>query len=172
LSPVSASADPQQAFRAGLRGEPRPGAGTAPARTDGGGGPNQSVMLETVRMGGLVDAQGAFETGRVLRRIGWLLDRAGAPAAVGRQFRDNVAAAVMTHHLRRRPEPWGAADTVAMFMELYGRILGTEGSDFARVRDALLSCAREETGGTAPPAGQMRSPQADAAPPPARAELR
>ena len=53
-----------------------------------------------------------------------LFDQAGAPERVGRQFIDNLAGAVVVEHMRGRPRPWGAADTVDMFVELYARILG------------------------------------------------
>ena len=163
MATIAAPADPQDAFRAGLAGQRWQGSA---AGGDGAAGPavtavgaNMAAMMEAGRMPGLGEPRAAFETGRVLRRIAWLLDRTGAPAAVGRQFRDNVAGAVMTHHMRKRARPWGAEDTVAMFMELYGRILGTEGDEFAHIRDSLLAYARGEQGRrTAPPAAGDEPP--------------
>jgi hypothetical protein len=124
-----------------------PGASTGLAEAAAGyaAGPNESVVLATSRLPGLVDPSGAYETGRALRLIARLLDRAGAPEAVGRQFRDNLAAAIVAHRARCSARPWGAADTVEMFMEIYGRVLGSEGRDFDIVRRTLLEYARGQT---------------------------
>ena len=89
-------------------------------------------------MSGLSDINGAYETGRVLRRVARLLDAVRAPPSVGRQFRDNVAAALVAHRSRQRPEAWDGAATVDMFMEMYGRIIGFDDAIFARVRATLL----------------------------------
>jgi hypothetical protein len=137
--------DAQAALLAGLAGLTLAGDGEAlPAPTPPTAGANQAVMLEIRRMSGLTDHRAAYETGRVLHRIAILLDAARAPAAIGRQFRDNVAGAVMTHRMRGRPEPWGAEDTVAMFMDLYGRMLGTDGEDYRKLEAMLLRFARGE----------------------------
>ncbi len=137
--------DPEEAFRAGLQGSDWESVGIrglAEASHAFAFGPNEELVLATRRLPGLRDPRGAFETGRALRFIARLFDRAGAPASVGRQFRDNLAAAILTHHMRRRPAPWTALDTVQMFMELYGRVLGFEGSDYERVRAAILHHAQ------------------------------
>jgi hypothetical protein len=134
--------DPQEAFRAGLA--------EAPA---GRGRPCARLLLETRRLSGLSEPAAAFETGRALREIARLLDAARAPEAVFRQFRDNVAAAVVAHRTKGRPEPWGGAATVDMFMEMYGRILGFDDAAFAQVRARLLAVAlgRPADDGAAPP---------------------
>jgi hypothetical protein len=137
--------DPQEAFRAGL----------AEAADPGWAGPNEWLMLTTRRLSGLGDAAGAYETGRVLRAIARLLDAAGAPEAVGRQFRDNVAAALIAHRSKGRPEPWDGAATVDMFMEMYGRVLGFEDAAFERVRDRLLAAAQASP---PPPGAAAASP--------------
>ncbi|MFO1068673.1 MAG: hypothetical protein U1E14_09135 [Geminicoccaceae bacterium] len=138
--------DPQEAFRAGLGALPSGRAGAGPGLGDAGarwpGGPNESMMVATPRLSGLGDVRGAWETGRVLRRIAQLLDQAGAPEAVGRQFRDNVAAALMVQRTRKRGTPWDGAATVDMFMEVYGRVLGFDDAAFAAVRSALLAVTR------------------------------
>ena len=138
--------DPQEAFRSGLGAVPsgRAGAGPGLAEAAGrwAGGPNESMMVATPRLSGLSDVRGAWETGRVLRRIAQLLDQAGAPEAVGRQFRDNVAAALMVQRTRKRGTPWDGAATVDMFMEVYGRVLGFDDAAFAAVRQALLAVTR------------------------------
>jgi hypothetical protein len=138
--------DPQEAFRAGLtQGSTSPAgdvAGKAPGLAEAAApwaGPNEAVLLETSRLSGLSDVVGAYETGRVLRRVARLLDEVRAPASVGEQFRDNVAAALMAHRARQRPEAWDGAATADMFMEMYGRILGFDDAVFARVRAALLA---------------------------------
>jgi hypothetical protein len=138
--------DPQQAFRLGLglRDEEE-GAGLAePAPAPWATGPNEATLLGTSRLPGLAEARGAYETGRVLRRIAQLLDAARAPAAVGIQFRDNVVAALLAHRSRGRAAPWGGEATVDMFMEMYGRILGFDDAGFAAVRQALLSAANDD----------------------------
>ena len=99
------------------------------------------VLLALNRMPGLSNARAAYETGRALRMIIRLFDQAGAPATVGRQFIDNLGAAVMTDHMRRRPLPWGAADTADMFVEMYDRILGGSPSELDRVRRSVIDYA-------------------------------
>lgn len=152
--------DPQEAFVAGLGdgpdAEPH---GLAEAVAGRWPGPNEAMLLATRRLSGLSDAAAAFATGRALREIARLLDAAHAPEAVGRQFRDNVAAAAIAHRSKGRPEPWDGAATVDMFMEMYGRILGFDDRAFERLRSRLLAAAE----GLGPP---RRQPPA---PPPARA---
>lgn len=161
-------ADPQRAFRAGL-GAPEvvggapppasgpglaPGPGLAEAAPGWGPGPNEALVLAMRRLPGLTEARAAFATGRVLRVIARLLDRAGAPPRVGAQFRDDLVAAVIAHAARRTGRPWGAEDTVAMFMELYRRGLERADAEPARVEAALLRWARQELRplpATAPP---------------------
>jgi hypothetical protein len=137
--------DPQEAFRLGL-GQPaaEPGGGLREAAAAWTAGPNEECLLGTARLPGLADARGAYETGRVLRRIAQLLDAAKAPASVGIQFRDNVVAALLAHRSRGRAAPWGGEATVDMFMEMYGRILGFEDAGFAAVRRALLTVASND----------------------------
>jgi hypothetical protein len=74
-----------------------------------------------------------------------LLDRVRAPSSVGRQFRDNVAAALVAHRSRQRPEAWNGAATADMFMEMYGRIIGFDDAVFTQLRASLL-----DTGETPP----------------------
>jgi hypothetical protein len=134
--------DPQAAFRAALDE-----AGPPLARLDGARiGPNETLVLATPRLPGLDDPAGAAETARVLRAVARLLDAARAPASVGQQFRDNVAAALLAHRARGRTRPWGGEATADMFMELYGRVLGFDDTVFARVRETLLGAARGEAG--------------------------
>jgi hypothetical protein len=131
--------DPQEAFRVGLTAGHSPRRyGLAEAAASWSGGPNEVVLLETGRLSGLSDVTGAYETGRVLRRVARLLDAVQAPSSVGRQFRDNVAAALVAHRSRQRPEAWDGAATADMFMEMYGRIIGFDDAVFARVRASLL----------------------------------
>lgn len=139
--------DPQEAFRIGLTEAPStaPAGGLAEAAAGWAGGPNEAALLETGRLSGLSDAAGAYETGRVLRRVARLLDQVRAPSSVGRQFRDNVAAALVAHRSRQRPEAWDGAATADMFMEMYGRIIGFDDAVFARLRASLL-----DTGETPP----------------------
>lgn len=99
------------------------------------------LLLALNRMPGLSNARAAYETGRALRMIIRLFDQAGAPATVGRQFIDNLGAAVMTDHMRRRPLAWGAADTADMFVEMYDRILGGSPSELDRVRRSVIDYA-------------------------------
>ncbi len=153
-----AKADPQAAFRAGLSGEPyfqlgrdpaegdRLGPGLAEAAASFAFGPNEEVVLATRRLPGLSEPQAAFEVGRLLRAVARLFDRARAPAMVGLQFRDNLAAAVITNAMRRPARPWGVEDAVDMFMEMYARVLSEDGGGFALVRKALVDNARDHDG--------------------------
>jgi hypothetical protein len=144
--------DVQAAFRAGLMGRPMreptaPGlAGAAPSGW--AGGPNEGLLTDLTRLPGLTDARAAFAAGRATRRIMQLFDQAGAPGSVGRQFIDNLRGAVATQHMRDRTAVWGGSDTVAMFMEMYTRILGEDGTDYARVESSLLEHALADPNGS------------------------
>jgi len=129
-----------RAFRAGLAGlsDRSRGSGLAEEAIPFAAGPNEEVMLELRRLPGLVDPREAHAVGRVLRRIARLLDRAGAPARVGREFRDNLRAAVIARRSRPGARPWTAADTVEMFVELYARVLPADPAELRRLRAHLL----------------------------------
>jgi hypothetical protein len=137
-STIQRPLEPQAAFRAALD-EPLHGL----ARLDGAPvGANEALVLALSRLPGLDDPRGAAETARALRAIARLLDAARAPVAVGRQFVDNVTAALLAHRSRGRARPWDGEATVEMFMELYGRVLGFDDHGFARVRATLMEAAR------------------------------
>jgi hypothetical protein len=131
----------QEAFRAGVRGAPVGLAAYGLAEDHVGfvGGPNEAVMAATRRLPGLTDAAGAYGTGRVLRRLAQLLDRVGAPASIGGQFRDNLAAAVVTHRMRRTRRPWGEEDTVQMVLEMWDRMFGESDATRSRLADLLTA---------------------------------
>ncbi|SNB53067.1 hypothetical protein SAMN07250955_101328 [Arboricoccus pini] len=139
--------DPQLAFRAGVLGWRFERVKAATERDFNliyAFGPNERQMAEMQRLPGLVASGDAFRTGRSLRAIGKLLDRAGAPPSVGRQFIDNLVAAIITHHMRRTGFGWTETETIEMFMELYDRVLGGDTSGSTAVRDMLLLYARDE----------------------------
>lgn len=134
----------QESFRRGIRGAAPPGAvagGLAEAGAAYAAGPNEELLLGINRMPGLGDPHAAYETGRALRMIIRLFDQAGAPAIIGRQFIDNLTAAVMTSHMRRRALAWGAVDTADMFIEMYVRILGGAPGDHDQVRRTVIDYA-------------------------------
>ena len=138
----------QAAFRAGVAGRPfrepdTPGLAEAPASWSGG--PNEALLDDLNRLPGLSEPRAAYAAGRALRRIMQLFDQAGASGEIGRQFLDNLHAAVTAQAMRDRRVVWGGSDTVAMFMEMYARILG-DGADFARVESSLLEHALSEPG--------------------------
>jgi hypothetical protein len=144
IGPVEAS-EIQEAFQLGIRGmaithrpsdAPGTGNGLEPA-----GGPNEALLLTVGRVPGLTNAPAAYETGRALRMIIRLFDQAGAPASVGRQFIDNLGAAIMADHMRRPARPWGAADTADMFVEMYARILGGRKAEHDKVRRMVMDYA-------------------------------
>ncbi len=135
----------QRAFRAGLYGHPYPYAkhtGLAEPQTPFAHGPNEQAILATRRLPGLADPVIAYETGKLLRYIARLFDRAGAPEAVGRQFRDNLQTAILTHAMRRSGRAWRVEDSVEMFLELYRRVLGEGEEELGRLRSRLLAEAR------------------------------
>ena len=148
VEPDSTRASPQRAFLAGVRGEAYDSSGDADGLAESAGlwisGPNERMVLAMQRFPGLLAPRSAFETGRVLRAIARLFDQAGAPTRVFEQFRDNLVAAVIGQAMRRGTPPWGADETVEMFMELYGRVLGSQDGALLQVKDALLGWAREE----------------------------
>lgn len=139
--------DPQLAFRAGVMGfafERHADAADPPVPVVGSG-PNERLAIATARLAGLAAAREAFECGRALRAVAMLLDRAGAPRSIGRQFVDNLAAALLAHRARApRGTPWGAEDTVAMFLEMYERVLAPDAAEAERVRSVLIGYARDE----------------------------
>ncbi len=151
--------DIEQAFRRGISGAafaPRGDGGHGSAEEGGAalsGGPNEALLLALTRLPGLRDPRAAHETGRALRMIIRLFDQAGAPAIVGRQFIDNLAAAVMTDHMRHRPVAWGAADTADMFVEMYARILGGPEAELAKVRRAVVDYAVADAAAPPSPGG-------------------
>lgn len=137
------SVDVQTAFRAGVRGRPLAGAagnGMAEAPAANAAGVNEALAHGLDRLPGLSDPDAAFATGRAVRRIMALFDQARAPADIGRQFLDNLRSAAIGHHVRPGGS-WGAAETVAMFMEMYGRVHGTDCRDFSLVETSLLEDA-------------------------------
>jgi hypothetical protein len=147
----------QGAFRAGLAGrsfgEGLAETGLAEVAESFAGGPNQALALRLQRLPGLTEPRGAFATGRAVRRILALFDQAGAAPAIGEQFLSNLRAAVVIQHMRDERSTWGGTDTVAMFMEMYGRILGSDGADFARVEASLLEDALSDPGRNGAPVG-------------------
>ena len=144
--------DVQAAFRAGLEGlamrdAGRP-SGLAETTRPFAHGPNEELALGLGRMPGLSEPRGAFATGRAARKILKLFDQAGAPASIGQQFLDNLRAATITGASRPGHHAWGAVDTVGMFMEMYGRLFGTDGADYARIEATLLEDALTDPGST------------------------
>lgn len=133
------TSDIQEAFRRGVRGATPTGKGDGEALAPPG--PNEALLLALDRLPGLSDPRAAYETGRALRMVIRLFDQAGAPISVGRQFIDNLGAAVMTYHMRKRPHPWGAADTADMFVELYDRILQASPAELEKVRRSVIDYA-------------------------------
>jgi hypothetical protein len=132
----------QEAFRRGVRGIPLvPGDGLAEEAAAYAAGANEGLLLALSRLAGLTEPNAAYETGRALRRIAQLFDQAGAPARIGAQFLDNIAGAVVIERMRGRPRPWGAADTVDMFVELYARILGGRPEELDAIRRSVMDYA-------------------------------
>ena len=142
--------DVQAAFRAGLEGlafrEAGRPTGLAEMTRQFAHGPNEELALSLGRMPGLSEPRGAFATGRAARKILKLFDQAGAPASMGQQFLDNLRAATITGASRPGRHAWGAADTVAMFMEMYARVFGADGADYARIEATLLEDALSDPG--------------------------
>ncbi|WP_027134994.1 hypothetical protein [Geminicoccus roseus] len=131
----------QAAFRAGVRGAPVGLAayGLAEDHAPFASGPSEALMAETRRLPGLTDAEGAYGTGRVLRRLALLLDRVGAPPSIARQFRDNLAGAVVTHRMRRQRQGWSEDDTVQMVLEMWDRVFGEADATRTRLAEMLTA---------------------------------
>ena len=152
--------DVQAAFRAGLSGqafasarhEARAGFPVIDGLNDNDNagralvGGNGALAGELRRLPGLSEPRSAFATGRAVRKILSLFDQADAPPIIGRQFIDNLRAATLAQGGRPATDPWGAGDTVAMFMEMYGRVLGDGGRDYARTEAHLLADALRDPG--------------------------
>ncbi|MCB2055707.1 MAG: hypothetical protein KDE35_15880 [Geminicoccaceae bacterium] len=138
-----------RAFRAGLLEVEQGTSGGL--REDGSLGVGEMLVMGTRRMAGLDDADAAYETGRVLRHVARLFDKAGAPAVTAEQFRDNLAAAVMTHAMRRTGKSWRVDDSIAMFLEMYERILEPDPTDLAAIRSYLQRKAERRLQAREPP---------------------
>jgi hypothetical protein len=149
--PVMARDDAvQAAFRAGVRGAPVGLAAFGLAEDHAPSfmsGASETLVAATERLPGLTDAEGAYGTGRVLRRLAQLLDRVGAPPEIARQFRDNLAGAVVTHRMRGMRQGWSEDDTVQMVLEMWDRVFGE--ADATRTRLAELLVADDARPGTA-----------------------
>lgn len=124
-----------RAFRAGLleAGD----SGATGLSEDSSVGAGELLVLGTRRLAGIDDPQAAYETGRVLRMIARLFDAARAPATVSEQFRDNLQAAIMSHHMRRSGKSWRCRDTIDMFIEMYERVLTPKPGELDAVRQFL-----------------------------------
>lgn len=154
---MASGIDVQEAFRRGVRGarlDPVAADGLAEESAPFAAGANEGALLALPRMAGLTDAHAAYETGRALRMIAQLFDRVGAPERIGRQFLDNLAGAVVIERMRGCARPWGAADTVDMFVELYARVLGSAQGDIDKIRGAVMDYA----------VGERNEPKAEPAP--------
>jgi hypothetical protein len=146
---VASGIDVQVAFRRGARGRP-----LLPPKADGlaedtapfAAGINEQALLDLTRLPGLTDPHAAYETGRALQRVMQLFDQAGAPERIGREFLANLAGAVVVDHMRGARRPWGATETVDMFVELYARVLGDRQAELDALRRTVMDYAvAEET---------------------------
>jgi hypothetical protein len=144
----------ERAFQRGIRGAAyRQEAWAGEEERAAPAGPNEALLLKLTRLPGLREPRAAHETGRALRMIIRLFDQAGAPAIVGRQFIDNLGAAVLSEHMRGGNFAWGAADTADMFVEMYERILGGSPAEHDRVRRVVIDYAVAEKTAPAGPGG-------------------
>ena len=109
------------AFRAGVQGlpyshqpGPRPELQVAP---DVAPGPIEKHYEMVERLSGLSDPVAAYETGRALRMIGFILDDQGSPPEHGSAFLSRLAEAILYFAMRAERQPWGAEDTAFVFLE-------------------------------------------------------
>ena len=130
-----------RAFRAGLLESD--GAAPSGLCEDGDIGAGELRILATSRLPGLADTNAAYETGRVLRHVARLFDKARAPVIIAEQFRDNLAAAIMTHHMRRTRREWLVDDTISMFLEMYERVLQPTSDDLQSVQAYMQERAKK-----------------------------
>jgi hypothetical protein len=123
-----------------------------PAKADGlaedtapfAAGNNEQALLDLTRLPGLTDPHAAYETGRALQRVMQLFDQAGAPERIGREFLANLSGAVVVDHMRGSRRPWGATETVDMFVELYARVLGDRPAELDALRRTVMDYAVAE----------------------------
>jgi hypothetical protein len=131
------------AFRAGVKGtrytENSDTSFDIPVLTDTLPGPNECHFETIERIPGLSDPEAAYETGRALRMIGYFLDRGNSPIEHGRHFLAQLGNAVLFFALRGERQPWGAEDTVFMFLETFK----PAPADAQQVRDTVLTYARQ-----------------------------
>jgi hypothetical protein len=139
------------AFRAGVKGmryteNPDPDF-DIPVVTDTSPGPNESHFKAIERLPGLSDPESAFETGRALRMIGYMLDSQNSPVEHGKHFLSQLGNAVLFFAMRGERQPWGAEDTAFVFLETF-KAPPTAAQE---ARDAILAYARKR-----PIAGERR----------------
>ncbi|MEZ5825393.1 MAG: hypothetical protein R3C97_11860 [Geminicoccaceae bacterium] len=130
-----------RAFRAGLL-EAGDGKATGLSE-DSSLGAGELLVLGTKRLPGIDDPEAAYETGRVLRLIARLFDAARAPAVISEQLRDNLQAAIMSHHMRRSGKSWRCRDTIDMFIEMYERVMTPKPEELQVIRQFLETKSRK-----------------------------
>ncbi len=131
------------AFRAGVKGmryteNPDPDY-DVPVATDTPPGPNECHFKGIERLPGLSDPEAAFETGRALRMIGYMLDSQSSPVEHGKHFLSQLANAVLLFGMRGERQPWGAEDTAFVFLETFK----APPTAAPEARDAILAYARK-----------------------------
>ena len=133
------------AFRAGVQGLPyshQPG----PRRElqvapDVAPGPIEKHYEMAERLPGLSDPVAAYETGRALRMIGFILDDQGSPQEHGPAFLSRLAEAILYFAMRAERQPWGAEDTAFVFLEMSAAAAPREVRE--HTRKAIVDYARK-----------------------------
>ena len=109
------------AFRAGVKGlafNDQLGPRTEiPVQSDKPQGPSERYMETIERLPGLSDPVGAYETGRALRMIGHIFDEQESPVSFAQVFLSKLGEALLYFAMRGERQPWGAEDTVFVFLE-------------------------------------------------------
>jgi len=131
------------AFRAGVKGmryteHPDPDF-DVPVATDMPPGPNEVHFMALERLPGLSEPESAFETGRALRMIGYMLDTQSSPVEHGKHFLSQLGNAVLFFATRGERQPWGAEDTAFVFLETFK----APPTAAQKARDAILAYARK-----------------------------
>ena len=108
------------AFRAGVRGQPyhhvEIPAGNFTVQVDAPQGPIEQGFALVDRLPGLSDPIAAYETGRALRMVGFMLDQQKSPVEYGARFQEELAGALVIFAMRGERQPWGAEDTAFIFL--------------------------------------------------------
>ena len=133
------------AFRAGVRGQLYHDVEIPLAKItvqlDAPQGPIEQSFARVDRLPGLSDPTAAYETGRALRMVGFMLDQQKSPVEYGARFQEELAGALVIFAMRGERQPWGAEDTAFIFLTVFCETASVDLKD--ETRASIVGYARK-----------------------------